>query len=329
MPIEIRYARHGRPESVLEIVRRRRGRLTPGQVRIRVEAAPIHIADLKDISREPGFGLFPLPAVPGYEGVGRVIETTRAAGMALDTRVYLPLACGAWRSELVAGAAELIRAPSTGDAAQLSLVPINMPSAWFLLQGVVSLKRGDWVIQNAANSNVGQFISVLGPRFGMRVISIVRRAAATDELTDAGARHVIYGPDVYDQARRLMGGAKAALAIDAIAGAATSELADCLRDGGTVANYGLLSGEPCHMTPQQLMFRDLRLRGFYMVHYLWRMKMPARQRFYDRLSRLVTNGVLHSTIAATYPLENFRDALRHAARTGPERHGKVVLINPG
>jgi NADPH:quinone reductase-like Zn-dependent oxidoreductase len=325
MPIEIRYPRFGAPAEVAAPVRVPREPLAPGEVRIRIEAAPVHIADLKDLRGEPGFGLKPLPAVPGYEGIGTVIETTATAQLAVGARVYLPLACGAFRSELVTRAEGLIRAPRRGDALQLSLVPINLPTAWLLLERVVRLRPGDWVIQNAANSNVGVFLNVVAGHFGVRIANVVRRSAAARELEAVGAAEVFQGARAYEEAREAMGGANAALGVDAIAGAATQHIGDCLREGGTIANYGLLSGEPCHVTPQQLMFRNLRLVGFFMVRHLMSLTPVSRQRLYDRLSRLVTTGVVHSRIAAVYPLEQIGRALEHAARTGEARAGKVIL----
>ena len=47
-----------------------------------------------------------------------------------------------------------------------------------------------------------------------------------------------------------------------IGGGATARLANCLAYGGTAVNYGFLSGEPCHVMPDQLILRGLTLKGF-------------------------------------------------------------------
>ncbi|MSO99387.1 MAG: hypothetical protein EXR11_14435 [Rhodospirillaceae bacterium] len=44
----------------------------PGEIVIRMEAAAVHIADLKNFTGERIFAAKPLPRIPGYEGVGRV-----------------------------------------------------------------------------------------------------------------------------------------------------------------------------------------------------------------------------------------------------------------
>jgi len=328
MPTEVRYAKHGNPARVLRLESVRRRPLRPGEVRVAILAAPVHLADLKDITREAGFGNQPLPAVPGYEGIGEVVATARGVSLKAGQRVYLPLGCGAWRTEIQLPASGLIRAPSGGDPVQLSLLPINLPTAWLLLKDVVRLRRGDWVVQNAANSNVGVFLNSLASQWGINVANIVRRPDAAAPLRAAGAQHIVWGDDAYSSARALIGAPLAALAIDAIGGAATSQIATCLRPGGTVANYGLLSGQPCQMTPQQLMFDDLTLRGFFMIRHLMRRSPEQVQKLYDRMSSLVVSGRVQSQIAAVYPLTAVHRAVEHAARSGADRAGKIVLT-PG
>jgi NADPH:quinone reductase-like Zn-dependent oxidoreductase len=46
----------------------------------------------------------------------------------------------------------------------------------------------------------------------------------------------------------------------------------------------------------------------------------------QELAGLVADGTLKARIAATYALEQVKDALAHQARTGVQRLGKVVLL---
>jgi NADPH:quinone reductase-like Zn-dependent oxidoreductase len=52
------------------------------------------------------------------------------------------------------------------------------------------------------------------------------------------------------------------LAIDAIGGDMVLRLADCLAEGGTVVNYGLLSGQPCQLGAHHTIFKAITLTGF-------------------------------------------------------------------
>ena len=50
----------------------------------------------------------------------------------------------------------------------------------------------------------------------------------------------------------------------AVGGAATQRLARCVADGGTVVNYGALSGDACMVDNRELIFRGVSLTGFWL-----------------------------------------------------------------
>src|SRR5688572_18841594 len=124
------HDRFGPPEEVLRLAEEPARPLGPGEVRIRVEATPIHAGDPKNIAGEKtmvrhgqsGDDLkVPLPQVPGVEGLGRITEVASGAGLTVGTRVFLPWQCGSWREEVIAKATEAMPAPE-GDPIQLSLM---------------------------------------------------------------------------------------------------------------------------------------------------------------------------------------------------------------
>ena len=124
----------------------------------------------------------------------------------------------------------------------------------------------------------------------------------------------------------MTGGALPRLALDAIGGTASATLATALADGATIANYGLLSGMPCQIASHDLIFRDIRLRGFWLARW-FRAAPPERVRsLYRTLVALIADGTLAVPIAASYPFARIGEALAHAARAG--RDGKIQLT-PG
>ena len=214
------------------------------------------------------------------------------------------------------------------DPFQLAMLNVNPPTADIMLTEFVDLEPGDWIIQNAANSSVGNYLTVLAARRGLRTIDIVRREEARAAAEAAGAKHVmIDGPDLAERVAALCGEALPKLAIDAVAGEATGRLAQCVAPGGTVVNYGLLSGEPCQIHPRDVVFRDVRLAGFWMQLWWERNSAQARAALYARLGALIAEGTLHIPVEGTYPLEAAKEALTHAAGFG--RGGKVFLVPGG
>jgi trans-2-enoyl-CoA reductase len=323
----VRYSTFGKAHEVAELIDLPDpGKPSEGEVLIDVEASAINPADLLQFEGKYGAVPPPLPVMAGGEGVGIV----RKAGAGVthlkagDRVLLLFAGRGNWRSSLIAKAAKLFALPKA-DSLQLAMLTVNPPTALLMLKNYASLKPGDWVIQNAGNSGVGQNVIALGKRMGLRTISIVRRPEQVTDLKAAGADEVLVdGADLPARVQAITGDStRPKLGIDAVAGAATGRLARALADGGVVVNYGMLSGQPCEMPPGDVVFRDLSLRGFWLARWFATAKPDEMAGVYGELAQRIVDGTIHVPVEATYPLEQIRDALAHAAREG--RKGKILI----
>jgi NADPH:quinone reductase-like Zn-dependent oxidoreductase len=331
----LRHGRFGPPADVLELVSEPEPQPGPAQVLVRVEAAPIHSGDLVNIAGAPLMYRrvrdsrdlrVALPLVPGIEGVGRIIA--RGAGVSrpdLGEYVLLPRQCGSWRTHLLADADAVVPLPE-GDPAQLCLM-VNAFTAEFALTDLVPLSPGDWFVQNGANSNVGRNLIRLARARGIRTINVVRRAELVPELERIGADVVVPdGPDLAARVRARVGDAPLRIALDGVAGAAAGRLAECLSDGGTLANFGTMSGEDCCVPTWMLLYKRLRVIGYYAGFSMDARTVDERARIVRGLAGLMVDGTLETPIAARYPLARYREAVEHAARSGAERDGKIVFV---
>lgn len=204
------------------------------------------------------------------------------------------------------------------------MLTVNPPTASLMLSELVPLVAGDWVIQNVANSGVGGYLMQLAKRRGLRTVNLVRRASAVAATKAQGGEVVLVdGEDIARRVSEATGGAAIRLGIDAVGGAATDRLAQCLAEGGTLVNYGMMSGEPCRLAPSSLVFRDVTLRGFWLVKWLRDASRDAQRALYGELTQLVASGTLHARIHATYPVERIREAV--AAASAGERDGKILV----
>ncbi|MFT7289053.1 MAG: trans-2-enoyl-CoA reductase [Halieaceae bacterium] len=326
----VRYSAFGPPDTVLEVVEVPIPEPASSEVRIRVEASPIHLADLKHINGVPWFDQYKPPYTPGYEGVGRVSAVGSAVqGVAEGDRVFLPVRFGAWAEEVIAPAQGLWMAPEAIDAVQLALVPINFSTAYLMLREVVQLSPGDWVVQNAANSNVGYYLIKLCRRWGLDSANVVRRESALPALEAAGgSKNFVDGADLSAQVRAVIPPGKLKLAIDAVAGDATARLASCFVDsGGVVLSYGMLSGDPCSIPPEMLMLDDVMLKGFYAARTIEQIGSAATSLMHEEINTCLVESPPEAQIAATYSYSDVREAVQHAARTESDREGKIVLVN--
>lgn len=328
------FTQFGEPDQVLSIVEEDLPDPGSGQVQVEVEASPVHLADLKFVSQELPF-YKPLPGTPGMEGVG--IITALGDGVSeleVGQRVILPIRVGGhggWRQRVnievqPLDSQPLMVAPLDADPLQLSLVPINTPTAYLLLKEMRPIKAGDWVVQNAANSSCGRYLISLAKRWGIKTVNVVRRESLFDELYALGADVVILdGDDLHDRVAEATQNAEIPLGIDAIAGTGTTRISRCLAEEGWVINYGMLSGEPCQIPPAELFLRGLTLHGFGTTRPMGKMTAEQQTSMYEELIASVADGTLKTPIAAAYTLDEVHEAVRHAARTGEDRKGKIII----
>ena len=305
--------------------------LGAGQVRVGMLAMAVNPADLLQLDGR--YGLRPsLPYVAGLEGVGVVLETAPdVTDLGVGARV-LPLAAGGfWADERVLHRRALVPLDAGTDALQQAMLCANPATAWVLLRHLVPLEPGDWVLQNAANSAVGQCVRQLAPALGLRVLNVVRRAqavpaeAAQDPawvVDTSGDSHTLKAG--LARARAAIAPGRAALALDALGGQATGGLAAALDDGGRVVVYGLMSGEPSVLPAHDLVFRGVTVQGFWLARWFADPAHRAHAKaLYPELAAQLSAGALRMAVDAVHELADVAAAVQAAAR--PARTGKVLL----
>src|SRR5438046_3792916 len=145
------YETHGNPADVLEIETQPWPTPAPDEAVVEMRAAPINPADINAIE-----GKYPgrreVPAVPGFEGVGVVVDVgANVSTIAKGALVILPHNIGTWREAIAVKARELVAVPPEIDPVHAARLKINPMTAWRLLHDYVDLARGDYLIQNAGN----------------------------------------------------------------------------------------------------------------------------------------------------------------------------------
>ncbi len=323
---KVQYSQRGPvPQDVVELIEFSPPELQADEVLVDVLAAPINPSDLLTLTGD--YGVLPkLPARGGNEGVGRVRDLgPEASGLEPGQTVLLPVGIGTWASHVVAKASRLIPLPEQADPQQLSMMTINPPTASLLLSEFMPLEPGDWVIQNAANSGVGGYLIQLAKMRGIRTVNVVRRESVATELKAMGADVVVVdGDDLAERVNQATGGAEIRLAIDAVGGPATDHLASCLARNGMLVNYGLMSGEPCHVSPKALVFRDITVKGFWLANWFQQASREQQQALYGELTGLIAGGKLKARVGSTFDVKDIRAAIAEAASGG--RDGKVLIV---
>ena len=313
------------PQEFIDAVDFEIAPLTSGQVLIQVLAAPINPSDVLTLTGLYG-QLPPLPAVGGNEGVGKVVQLgPDVSSPAVGQTVLLPVGSGTWATHIVADAKRLMPLPNDADPQQLAMMTVNPPTASLMLSEFVDLAPGEWVIQNAANSGVGAYLIQLAKIRGLKTVNIVRRESAVAGVQALGGDVVLVdGSGLAKRVAAATGGAAIRLGIDAVGGKSTDNLAMCLAQGGTLVNYGMMSGEPCIVSPSSFVFRDITLRGFWLAFW-FRNATPAQQMaVFGEVAQLIAAGKLHTQIQATFDVSEIKQAVAEAAKG--EREGKILIV---
>lgn len=324
--LKSQYDRRGPvPQDVIDAVSEETPKPDSGQVLLEVLAAPINPSDVLTLTGD--YGILPsLPAVGGNEGVGRVAALGEGvSGLSQGQTVLLPVGSGTWSSHVLANAQELIPLPNEADPKQLCMMTINPPTALLMLQEFVDLKEGDWVIQNAANSGVGGYLIRLAAQKGLHTVNVVRRESAVAGVeAQGGDITLVDGPDLHERVKEATGGADIRLGIDAVGGDATDHLASCLATGSPVINYGMMSGAPCQMSPANVVFRDISLRGFWLSRWFSQASREQQTAIYTEVTQQIASGALKTPIAAEYDVTDIKQAV--AAAASGERDGKILIV---
>jgi trans-2-enoyl-CoA reductase len=293
----------------------------PDEVVIATEASPINHTDFLIIAGRYGY-LPPLPGILGVEGVGRVTAVGRnVRHLSEGDRTLIPLMHPAW-VERIKTSAPWLRPLPNGDVQQLSMLGINPATAYLLLTEIVPLKRGDWVIQNGANSAVGRAVIAIAKSLGIRTVNVVRREALVDEIKSLGGDIVLVeGPELPKLIAAATGKAPISLAIDMVADTATLNLTNSIAPNGTVVLYSASSQKPLIGSAIQMIFNNQSIRGFWLINWFKTATPDKLAAMYGHLASMVASGAIAAPVAASYRFENFFEALTLAAKRG----GKVIL----
>ncbi len=291
-----------------------------GDVVIALEASPINMSDLLMISGRYGYRP-KLPSVMGTEGVGRVIAVgSGVKHLKHGDRTLVPFPAPAWAERIKADASRLRPLPG-GDVNQLAMLGINPPTAYLMLTDFVTLPSGSWVIQNSANSGVGRALIPIAKSLGLKTVNVVRREDVVAELKAIGGDVVLVdGPDL---GKRVAAETKApiALAVDGVGDTATTNLLGCLADNGVHVFYSTISGKPSVVPATHFIFRNISMRGFWLVNWFNSATPDEIIRMYDRLTPLVASGAISAPIAGTYRFSEIAEAVAVASKN----RGKVLF----
>ncbi|PTX99832.1 alcohol dehydrogenase [Verrucomicrobia bacterium LW23] len=325
----LRITQHGAPLDVLQFIEgdtTGARPLDPSEVRAAVRLAPIHPADINVL--EGTYAALPtLPATPGNEGVAEILEVgsdAASAGWRVGQQVAFAPGSGTWRQRMVIQESSLTTVPQGLTQEQAATLVVNPATAWRMLHDFVTLQPGDWVVQNAANSAVGRCVIEIAAALGIKTLNVVRRPELVGELKALGADAVVLEDvKLRKEARAITGGAPVRLALNAVGGDSAVNIAGALANSGTLVTYGGMSKQPFRLGTGQLIFGDLRARGFWITAWYARATRAEKDAMLEAIARIMRQGHLTPSVDNIFSLNEYRQAITRAME--PSRPGKVFF----
>ena len=316
------HHKFGLPLEVLRLEDVQQAEPQVGEVRVRLLLATINPSDYGMIAGSYG-RLRELPAVAGREGVGVVEAIGRGvSSVGVGARVRFPEG-GTWQETACMPAADVLLVPADVPVEQAAFSFINPPTAYCLLQKMVDLAPGSWVVQNAGNSTVGLAVIQMAKVLGFKTISQVRREELIAPLKALGADHVVIeGSGWAKQVNELTGGEPIQLALNSIGGASASDQIKALGEAGTQVTFGGMVADPVRFPTRFLIFNDVRLVGFWWDQWIQKAGAQGLNQVMSAVYGMMRDGTLKLPVEATYSFAEYEAAVKHNQQP---RLGKVLL----
>jgi len=293
---------------------------------VRFLASPINPADINLIQGTYGSGpkmttdlsTSQPAAVPGNEGVAEITaigdDPTTSLGEKLQVGDWVIMSSpgfGTWRTHAQGSVKSFVKISAEArnggiTPVQAGTVSVNPCTAWGMLKGFGGATRdedmndvtaaasraprkGEWFIQNGANSGVGRAAIQLAKAWGVHSINIIRARpgdeAATQKLKDdlkaLGADAVLTEEEASEksfkkQVKELTNGSRLSLALNCVGGRSALNLAKVLDAGAYHVTYGAMAKQPLTIPAGMLIFSDMRFTGFWVSR--WSEAAPTLKR---------------------------------------------------
>lgn len=296
----------------------------PGQARIAVDVAGVHVVDTS-IRRGDAAGPFALPALPmtpGREVAGVVDEVSSD----IDS-VWLGRRAVAHLGQASGGYAELALAPTDRlheiPAAISSADAVTMIGTGRTAVGILErahVTADDVVIVTAAAGGLGALFVQEAHALGATVVALAGGPAKVKRARELGADiavdYLLAG--WLREVRNALDGHPTTLALDGVGGEIGRAAFELLSAGGRLARFGWTSGAPAEISADEFAAHgvtDLRITGAQLGPRMAELESMALDR--------AASGTWRPLVQ-DYPLARAADA--HRAIESRATTGKVVLI---
>jgi len=316
------FEKTGNPQDVLQVKDIPIPTPGDGEVRIKVTACNINPSDVMFVHGL--YGIRPeLPAVGGFEATGTIDEcgtgVTLTKGMAV-----IFTAIGVWQEYVIVPAKTVLPKPENMPATVACQAFVNPFTAYGMLE-TANLQAGQYLLLTAGGSAFSKFVIQIAKIRGIKVICTLRRDEGSNELIELGATAVVNTEKevLYKRIKEITAGEGVDYVFEAVGGKIGEKALECLKIGGTMMVYGLLSLQSTPVNNGLVLFKNLCIKGFWLSTWMTQLNKEEKIGVTQEVFRLLSSSQLKTNIEKKYPLDQIKEAIFHSEKTG--RTGKIIL----
>ncbi|KAB8193723.1 zinc-binding dehydrogenase [Nonomuraea phyllanthi] len=296
----------------------------PGQVRIAVKAAGVHLVETVLRSGRAGESLPPQPELPtifGGEVAGRVDEVGPGVDPSWIGRdVVTASGRPGGYAELAVADVASVHPITIGHETAVAMIVTGVTALQFL--DVAELTPSDVVLVTSAAGGIGRLVVQYARDLGAKVIGAAGGPAKVAAVRELGADLAVdYDrPSWAESVAAELGGREVTALLDGVGGDKARAAFELLADGGRYVTIGNASSQVFRPDPETVEKRGLTVTNALMTLLS---EPDTRPRYEVRALAAATDGTLTPAVQA-FPLAEA--AAAHAALESRATTGKVVLI---
>lgn len=224
-----------------------------------------------------------------------------------------------------------MKVPSKIPLPEAATVTVNPCTAYRMLKDFVTLKAGDTVIQNGANSACGQSVIQFCKALDVNNVGIIRDRPNSGELVNylksLGATEILTEEQCRStklfKTNQLR---KPKLALNCVGGKNALEMSKHLDQEGVMVTYGGMSREPVLVPTSSLIFKDMQFRGFWMTRWKEQKGRSAEaKQMFDEIVQLILDGKFKAPNHELIPFADYQKALENALNLQGFAGAKLML----
>ncbi|PCJ86559.1 MAG: alcohol dehydrogenase [Flavobacteriales bacterium] len=333
----ITIVKHGAAEKAFEIRETAKPKPKPNEVLIKVDAFGLNYADVW-----ARMGLYqdapPLPAVVGYEVVGRIEETgSETNGLSIGQRVVAMTRFGGYAEYAVTDSRALAVIGDAAEAGEATALATQYCTAYYAAYEMVNLFEGDHVLIQAAAGGVGTALVQIAKNKGCIIYGTAGSDKKLEYLQRMGVDYPINyrKTDFKAEIEKISGKHCIDVVFDSLGGTTFKKGKQLLAHGGRIIGYGaaerdkggIISGLKLlfgfgFFNPAFLLMNSKSIIGINMLR-IADFKPETLKRCMEAVVKLYDEGIFKPHVGGRFKAEEIADA--HNFLQSRKSVGKVVV----